>query len=144
MRLILNYIHSSSNWPKIVKLHKIVKLPKITLKFPKFEIIPKFVKKLENFHSIVIWFGLVMFWLGLVWFRIIWCVSIVQICYIAKSGAYSFKNVRVMPTLVLFGMVWFGLVLYWSASFGVWPLYRYITMQNLELVASKISELCQF
>ena len=144
MILILNYIHSSSNWLKIVKLRKIVKLSKITLKFPKFEIIPKFVKKIEKFHLIVIWFGLVMFWLGLVWFRIIWCLSIVQICYNAKSGGYGFKDVRVMPTLVLFGMVWFGLVLYWSASFGVCSSCRYVTMQNLELVSSKMSELCQF
>ena len=38
---------------------------------------------------------------------------IVQICYHAKSGACGFKNVRVIPILVLFGMVWFGLVIFW-------------------------------
>ena len=47
MRLILNYIHSSSNWPKIVKLCKIVNLPKNTLKFPKLEI------QLSNYSKIV-------------------------------------------------------------------------------------------
>ena len=61
----------------------------------------------------MVWFGLLY---GLVWtgrFHIIWCMFIVQICYHAKSGACSFKNVRVMPILVLFGMVWFGLVMFW-------------------------------
>ena len=39
-------------------------------------------------------------------------------------------------------MVWFGLVDF--TSFGVCSLFRYVTMQNMELVASKMSELCQF
>ena len=39
-------------------------------------------------------------------------------------------------------MFWFGLVDF--TSFGVCSLSRYVTMQNLELVASKMSELCQF
>ena len=54
-----------------------------------------------------------MFWFGLVWFIINWCVSIVQIGYHTKSRACSFKNVRVMPILVLFGMVCIGLVMFW-------------------------------
>ena len=49
----------------------------------------------------------------MVWLCIIWCVSIVQIYYHAKSGACIFKNVRVMTILVLFGLVWFGLVMFW-------------------------------
>ena len=56
----------------------------------------------------LLWFGLVIFWFGLIWFWIIWCVTIVQICYHAKSGACSFKNDRVMPILVKFGLVWHG------------------------------------
>ncbi len=39
-------------------------------------------------------------------------------------------------------MFWFGLVDF--TSFGVCSLSRYVTMQNLELVPSKMSELCQF
>ena len=96
--------------------------------------------------SSLVWFNLVIFQFGLVWFCMLWCVTSVQICYFAKSWACSFKNSRVMPILVLFGLVWlyFGLVWYGSASFDAWLLSRYVTMQNLELVASKISELCQF
>ena len=66
---------------------------------------------LELFGMVCI--GLVMFWFHLVSILIIWCVPIVQICYHAKSGACSFKNVGVRPFLVLFGMVWFGLVMFW-------------------------------
>ena len=97
----------------------------------------------------MVWFDYVLVWSGR--FHIVWCMFIVQICYHAKSGACSFKNVRVMPILVLFGMVWFGLVIFWfglvwydSPSFGVCSLSRYVTMQNLELVASKMSELYQY
>ena len=45
--------------------------------------------------------------------------------------------------LLLYGLVWlrFGLVWYDFASFGVCPLSTYLTMQNLELVSSKMSEL---
>ena len=120
MKLVLNYIHSSSNWPKIVKLHKIDKLPQ---SFQIFKIIPKLSNWLKIFLLILyglVWFGYVMFWLGLVWFCIIWCVSIVQIWYHAKFGACSFKNVRVMPILVLFGMVWFCLVMF-LVLFGIVP-----------------------
>ena len=46
----------------------------------------------------------------MVWLYIIWCVTIVQIWYHTKSGACSFKNDRVMPILVKFGLVWFGMV----------------------------------
>ena len=59
----------------------------------------------------MVWFDYVLVWSGR--FHIVWCMFIVQICYHAKSGACSFKNVRVMPILVLFGMVWFGLVMFW-------------------------------
>ena len=62
--------------------------------------------------SSLVWPTLTIFQFGLVWFCIIWCVTIVQICYHAKSGASSFKNIRVMPILVLFGLVWFGLVMF--------------------------------
>ena len=61
----------------------------------------------------LVWFNLDMFQFGLVWFCLIWCVTIVQICYHAKSGACSFKNIQVMPNLVLFGLVWFGSVIVW-------------------------------
>ena len=57
-----------------------------------------------------VWFCLVMFWFCLVLFLIIWCVPIVQICYHAESGTYSFKNDRVISILVLFGLVWYGMV----------------------------------
>ena len=65
--------------------------------------------------SSLVWFNLVIFWFGLIWFYIIWCVTIVQICYHEKSGACSFKNIRVLQILVLFGfcMVWFGYVIFW-------------------------------
>ena len=98
------------------------------------------------FGFCIVWFGYIIFWFGLIWFRIIWRLTIGQICYHAKSGACSFKIVRVMPIIVYFGLVWlyFGLVWYSSESFGVWPLSRYITIQNLELVASKMTELCPF
>ena len=48
-----------------------------------------------------------------------------------------------------FSIIWFGLIMFWFrlvdfTSFGVCTLSRYVTMQNLELVASKMSELCQF
>ena len=59
----------------------------------------------------MVWFDYVLVWSGR--FHIVWCMFLVQICYHAKSGACSFKNVRVMPILVLFGMVWFGLVMFW-------------------------------
>ena len=38
-------------------------------------------------------------------------------------------------------MVWLCFGLVWSAI-GVCTLSRYVTMQNLELVASKMSKLC--
>ena len=65
--------------------------------------------------SRLVWFNLVMFQFGLVQFYIICFVTIVQICYYAKSGACSFKNIGVIPILVLFGfcMVWFGYILVW-------------------------------
>ena len=56
----------------------------------------------------MVWFGYVS--VGLVRFCIIWCVTVDQICYHAKSGACSFKNITVMTILVLFDLVWFGLV----------------------------------
>ena len=59
----------------------------------------------------MVWFDYVLVWSGR--FHIVWCMFIVLICYHAKSGACSFKNVRVMPILVLFGMVWFVLVMFW-------------------------------
>ena len=70
-----------------------------------------------------------MFWFGLVWFCIIWYVTIVQICYHEKSGACSFKNIGVIPILVVFGfcMVWFGYILVWFGmvphhlTFDHWP-----------------------
>ena len=95
---------------------------------------------------ILVLLGFCIIWFGLVWICIIWLLNIGQICYHEKSGACSFKIVRVMPILVYFGLVWlyFGLVWYSSESFGVWPLSRYVTMQNLELVASKMTELYPF
>ena len=56
----------------------------------------------------MVWFGF-----GMVLFRIIWYVFIVQICYHAKSGACGFKYVQVIPILVLFGIVWYGWVMFW-------------------------------
>ena len=63
----------------------------------------------------LVWFNLDMFRFGLVWFYILWCVTIVQLYYHAKSGACSFKNIGVIPILVLFGfcMVWFGYIIFW-------------------------------
>ena len=72
----------------------------------------------------LLWFGLVIFRFGLIWFWIIWCVTIVQICYHAKSGACSFKNDRVMPILVKFGLVWHGLVLFELLTRVLWLLHE--------------------
>ena len=71
-------------------------------------------------------FNLDMFRFGLVWFYIIWCVTIVQICYHAKSGACSFKNIGVIPILAFLGfcIIWFGLVWFciiWCVTiFQIW------------------------
>ena len=69
--------------------------------FTKFQFMPILV------YFGLLWFGLVIFWFGLIWFWIIWCMTIVQICYHAKSGACSFKNDQVMPILIKFGLVWY-------------------------------------
>ena len=55
---------------------------------------------------------MVLFGYGLVLFdSASFGVSIIQICYHAKSGACSLKSDRVMPNLVKFGLACFGLVL---------------------------------
>ena len=72
----------------------------------------------------MVWFCLVIFWFDLVWFWIIWCMTIVQICYHAKSGACSFKNDRVMPILVKFGLVWHGLVWFELSARVLWLLHE--------------------
>ena len=59
----------------------------------------------------MVWFGLVMFWFGFILILIIWCVSIVPICYHAKSGACSLKKDRVISILVLLSLFWYGIVL---------------------------------
>ena len=64
-----------------MKLQKIVKLPKITLKFPKFEIVPKFELKLENFHFIVIWFGYVLVGTGMISHHLV-CSKMSELCQI--------------------------------------------------------------
>ena len=63
------------------------------------------VTQVEKDYLSIIWFGLIMFWFGLVDFTSFGVGFIVQICYHAKSGAFSFKIVRVMPIFVYFGLV---------------------------------------
>ena len=68
-------------------------------------------------------------------------------CAVTQRSRFDYMYHCTVAILIIFGLIWFVLVflvLYGFVCHCMCLLSRYVTMQNIELIVAKMTELCHF